>query len=271
MFWIYLILVLAFLTALYFLLIMPRPSSKPDMAPILCDYAHRGLFDNETLPENSLGAFRAAAARGIGIELDVQLSSDGEVMVFHDYHLNRICQEDIRLCELSATELKQRRLLGTDYTIPTLQEVLTAVNGRVPLLIEIKGEDLNEDICWKLAPILDAYGGDYCVESFNPMYLHWFKKHRPDVVRGQLVTNLIKEKKSGNRVLNFFLSYLMLNVLSRPDFIACNGKYQGGPALFFCRYLFKTPLFLWTVRHEKAFALNRSRGIYSIFEGFLPR
>ncbi len=265
------LLILILLAALYIGLIMPRAMAKPDPAPILCDYAHRGLFDNKALPENSMGAFRAAAAHGLGIELDVQLSSDGEVMVFHDYTLSRVCGEDVKLSELTASELSRKKLMGSEYTIPRFADVLREIGGRVPLLVELKGEDLDDSLCWKLAPMLDAYGGEYCVESFNPMYLRWFKRHRPDVVRGQLVTNLIKEKKPGNKFLNFLLSYLFLNILSRPDFIACNGKYQSGPALFICRHIFRAPLFLWTVRHEKVLELNRRRGIYSIFEGFLPR
>ncbi len=265
------ILVILLLLALAAWLIMPRVAAKPDAAPVLCDYAHRGLFDNKTLPENSLGAYRAAMEHGFGIELDVQLTADGEVVVFHDYTLTRMCGKNEKITDLTLAALRKERLLGTEYTVPTLREVLKLVNGRVPLLIELKGESTDDSLCWVLAPILDSYAGDYCIESFNPMLLRWFKRHRPDVVRGQLVTNLMKEKREGNRVLNFALSHLLLNLLSRPDFIACNGRFQRDFVVWLCHTVFGAPLFLWTVRHPEAMQINRRHGIFSIFEGFVPK
>jgi glycerophosphoryl diester phosphodiesterase len=189
------------LIALWLFLIAPRPRKKA-VAPFLRPYAHRGLWSKEA-PENSLAAFRLAAEQGFAIELDVQLSRDGEVMVFHDYTLTRMCGVDLRLSDLTAAELATHRLGGTDLQIPTLRAVLEAVDGRVPLLIELKGESGNTALCPALSTVLADYPGKWCVESFNPLLLRWWKRHRPDVVRGLLSTDLIKEKQSGSLICHF--------------------------------------------------------------------
>ena len=109
---------------------------------LICPYAHRGLH-GEGVPENSLAAFKKAVENGHGIELDLQLSADGEVMVFHDYTLKRMTGEAGLLSEKTAEELRSLRLAGTDEHIPTLREVLELVDGQVPLLVELKGENLS--------------------------------------------------------------------------------------------------------------------------------
>ena len=261
---------LLILSVLYIAMIMPRATDQPDMKAILTDYAHRGLFD-KTAPENSLAAFRRSVERGFGIELDVQLTADGQVVVFHDYTLERMCRADVRVSELTLKDLRSYRLLDTEYTIPTLKEVLTLVGGRVPLLIELKGESANDDLCLPVARLLDEYEGPFCVESFNPMLLRWFKVHRPEIARGQLVTNLLVEKKDGNRFLNFLLTGLFLNFLSRPDFIACDIKHMGGPSYFICAKLFRVKRFYWTVRDKEDFEAIRESEAWSIFERFLPQ
>lgn len=265
------ILVLLLLVALYVFLIMPRAMAKPDMAPLLCDYAHRGLFDNKTVPENSMGAFARAMNKGVGIELDLHLTKDGHVVVFHDNTLERMCGKKAPISALTLDELKKLRLLGTEYGIPLFEDVLALVDGRVPLLIELKGEDSSDALCWKVAPLLDAYGGEYCIESFNPLLLRWFVKHRPDVIRGQLVTNLFAEKREGSKLVNFLLTHMLLNFLSRPDFIACNGLYQKDLAFWVCRKVFRAPAFMWTVRKKALLEHNHHLGRFSIFEGFDPR
>ena len=265
-----LLLILLFIGSSYLWLILPRPSAGPDLAPLLCDYAHRGLFDNKEIPENSMAAFARAVEKKVGIELDLHLTKDGRVVVFHDATLERMCGKKAPISALSWEQLKKERLLGTEEGIPLFEDVLRLVKGRVPLLIELKGEDGNDELCWKLAPMLDAYMGEYCVESFNPLLLRWFAKHRPDVARGQLVTDLIKEGREGSKLLNFALSKLLLNCLSRPDFIACDGKYKKGLAFFLCRKLFHTPFLYFTVRKKQLLEYNHRHGDHSIFEGFEP-
>ena len=259
------------LAVLVLILISPRIIGRRDMTHLRADYAHRGLHGGE-IPENSLPAFARATEAGYGIELDVQLSSDGVIMVFHDDTLVRMTGEAGKLCEYSRAQLQQLRLGESEQTIPTLDEVLQTVSGRVPLLIELKGENAGgaAALCEKLAARMDAYEGSFCVESFNPVILSWFRKHRPDIVRGQLVTNTLKERPKGNKVLNFLLAHLMLNVLSRPDFVAYNEKYAREWALWLNVHLFRAMPFVWTVRDSALWQQAHEKNICTIFEGFLP-
>ena len=185
------------LTALLLLLLFAikparrRDTTKPFAAQ---KYAHRGLWD-ETSPENSLAAFEKAVSAGVGIELDVQLSSDGEVMVFHDENLFRMTGCDASLYDKDKDFLTSLRLLDTDARIPMLSEVLALVRGRVPILVEIKSDHDYRAVCEKTAVLLDEYEGAYLVESFHPLAVAWFRKNRPSVVRGQLSARLFKDKK----------------------------------------------------------------------------
>lgn len=264
-------LVIVIIVMGYAWLIMPRTTMRPDMNNILTDYAHRGLFSNdEGVPENSLAAFKYAVLGKFGIELDVQLTADGEVVVFHDYNLKRMCGEDVKLSSLTLAELRKYKLLDTKYGIPTLKEVLALVDGRVPLLVELKGESGDTSVCSATADILDGYGGAYSVESFNPLLLRWFKKNRQDVARGQLMTNLVKSKFAGNILRNLALSALLTNFLSRPDFIAVDRKCLKDLSVKICSGIFGTTIFVWTVVKKEHFDINRENGDFSIFEGFNP-
>ena len=249
-------------------LIAPRARRK-EMHPYLRSYAHRGLWD-DGVPENSLPAFARAAEAGFAIELDVQLSKDGVVMVFHDYTLTRMCGEDVKLSALTAAELGTKRLKGCDAYIPTLAEVLAVVDGRVPLLIELKGESSDAALCAPVAALLDAYQGPFVIESFNPILLRWFKKNRPLVLRGLLSTNLIREKKDGSPVLNFMLSALLLTFLCRPAFHAWDGHYPHRLALRAGLKLFGASSFVFTVQNKRDYEAFLSAGHSPIFDSFIP-
>ena len=270
MWWLWFLLPVG-IVLLFLFLISPRWIGRADLSRLRVDYAHRGLH-GEDIPENSLPAFARAVERGYGIELDVQLSADGVIMVFHDDTLLRMTGAKGRVREYTCAELQQLRLGDSEETVPTFDQVLETVSGRIPLLIELKGESAGGDValCEKLAKRLESYGGAFCVESFNPMILAWFKKNRPYIARGQLVTNTLRERPNGNKVLNFLLTHLMLNVLSRPDFVAFCEKYDRELSLRLNRALFGAPSFVWTVRDEKTQSTFREAGSYSIFEGFLP-
>jgi glycerophosphoryl diester phosphodiesterase len=247
----------------YLAAIAPRIKDRPEIAPFYGKvFAHRGMHGGKVM-ENTIEAFEKAVENGYGIELDVQLSADGQAVVFHDYTLFRLFGETKSVCELTAEELAQ-------YGIPTLEEALKVIDGKVPLIVELKGESGDVSVAPITAEVLDEYSGDYCVESFNPMLLRWFAKHRPDMARGQLVTDLIKEGREGSKLLNFALTHMLLNFLSRPDFIACDGKYQKDLAFFICRKIFRAPFFLWTVRKKALLEYNHRRGDHSIFENFEP-
>ena len=126
--------------AILYLFVFIRPSAKkPKNERLLCDYAHRGLHKGNkpgTPPENSLAAFELACKAGYGIELDVQLSSDGIVMVFHDDTIVRMTGKEGKVSDYTAEELGSIKLADSDETIPTFRQVLDLVDGRVPLLVE---------------------------------------------------------------------------------------------------------------------------------------
>ena len=257
-------LVLLLLAAIYLLvLVRPRRARAMD-AVLLCDYAHRGLYGNG-IAENSLAAFSLAALRGFGIELDVQLSRDGVVMVFHDDTLQRMTGELGRLRDFSAEELGALSLDGTDQTIPTLAQVLSVVDGRVPLLIEMKGESFDTSLCDKLLQELQGYQGAYCIESFNPLLLRRMRALLPGATYGLLYTNVCREKKKRS-VLNMLLTAMALNVVARPDFIAYNQKDRSALPVWLTTKLYRAPCFVWTVTPRDALYSDHDEGEHLIFE-----
>ena len=246
------ILIFLLTAAIYVALVLPRLINRADMTGLVDEYAHRGLHD-EAIPENSLAAFKRAVDHRLGIELDIQLSKDGEVMVFHDYTLLRMTGVDKKLCELTATELGQIKLADSDQYIPTFKQVLELVNGRVPLLVELKGEDLNSSLCQKAG------------ESFNPLLIKNIKKSLPDTVCGQLYINLCRDKKKYT-ILNILLTLMIFNFLAKPDFIAyCKEDRKFFPVLLAVK-LHKAPNFVWTIRGKEEFDEAHSLGEHPIFE-----
>lgn len=176
-------------------------------------FAHRGLH-GRGIVENSPSAFRAATEAGHGIELDVQVSADGEAIVFHDYDLKRLAGADRRLVDLPAADISTHRLTGTNEAIPTLEEVLALIGGRAPLLIEVKspGRDVTP-LCEAVKRALASYIGPVAVMSFNPAIGHWFARHAPDVLRGLVATE--EGRPSRGRLKRWF-SLLW----SKADFLA---------------------------------------------------
>lgn len=202
-------------------LLAPGRASKRQKAPFWgVNFAHRGLHSRDRLvPENSLAAFRRAAEMGYGIELDVQLSRDGKVVVFHDDTLDRVCGVPGRVDERSFEELLQLRLYGTEHTIPLFSEVLAVIKGRSPLIVELKSGRRNKELCEKTYALLGNYRGDVCIESFNPFIVAWFRFHAPELLRGQLSMPM-KHYDGLPKAEGFLLSRTLMNFLSRPQFIA---------------------------------------------------
>ena len=263
--WLWVLLsVLLLALAGWVFLIAPGRKTK-NIADFIRPYAHRGLWGGE-IPENSLAAFALAAEKGYAIELDVQLSADGEVMVFHDYTLDRMCGVQGKLSERTAAELSTLALSGTDETIPTLRQVLEVVAGRVPLLVELKGESTQNGVCAPVAALLDDYHGAYCVESFNPILLGWWKKNRPQVVRGLLVTDLLRSKREGSRVQNIALTLRLLNFLCRPQFLAWDLKWKHRLADAVLLKLFGVASFCFTAQDHDIYTRVLSEGTAPIFD-----
>ena len=152
-------------------------------------FAHRGLFDNQTRCENSLSAFEAAAQAGYGIELDLQMTADGKIVVFHDDDLQRMCSSPLVIEQATYAQLQEYNLGETFEKVPLFSQVLAQVNGRVPLIVEIKSTERIERTCLKVYDLLRNYPGDYCIESMNPLIMGWFAKNEPQIMRGQLATH----------------------------------------------------------------------------------
>lgn len=264
--------VVAFLALCFIVfLLLIKPSSKK--RGIMERYkgvkfAHRGLHDSEK-PENSLAAFAAAVECGYGIELDVRLSKDGELVVFHDDTLDRVSDATGRVDAMTAEELSRVRLKGTDEYVPTFREVLEIVDGRIPLLVEIKEDIGKYGVTKKTAQMLKEYHGEYIVESFNPFALEYFGTLMPEVARGFLCTNYLKNPKM--RTLKYFIvQNMMLNFRCKPDFIAYDHKAWRDAGLSMVRTLFpKTPLVCWTLKTPEEEAAAKEHGFTSfIFENY---
>ncbi len=225
--------------------------------------AHRGLHTSE-LPENSLGAFENAIKNNVPFECDVQLLDDGTVVVFHDDKLGRMCGVDGYLKRVKKADLKKLKLNKTDYSIPTLSEVLKLVNGQVPILIELKNGDLKTGVLEeKVYELLKKYKGDYAIQSFNPFCVKWFKDYAPEVIRGQLSSFFKGEKLNG--IKKSVLKRMKFNRISCPHFISYN--INDLPNRFVKKYS-DLPLLAWTIKTEEDFYKARSLGANAIFEGF---
>ncbi len=232
-------------------------------------FAHRGLHDlRRGVVENTLPAFEAARDAGFGMELDVQFSKDRQIIVFHDDDLLRLADDPRKVWEVPLEELRSIPLAGVDSArIPTFRQVLEAVGGRVPLLIEIKNGPYNGALCRAVMDMLADYSGEYLVESFNPLIVLWFRIHAPHVVRGQLVDAMAGYRPQVNATAAFFMAGMLGNFLSRPDFVAYNVNAPGFFSPHLQRFLFRTPMAAWTVDTPEIAALVEKRREISIFEG----
>lgn len=269
----YLLLILCATCVLYLFSIKPRICGRPDYTPFFNHmYAHRGLHGARTneeplLPENSYSAIKRAADLGYGIEFDVHLTKDNVPVVFHDDTLNRICGVKGCLKDYTFEELRHFRLLGTDEKIPSFEEILKAVGGRVPLIIEYKVEKNANKLCSICDRILSNYKGAYCIESFHPLAVRWYKVHRPNIVRGQLSEDFTRKKL---RLSYFLLSHLIGNCYAAPDFVAYNCKHRHELSRTICRKLYHSLSVAWTVRsQEELERVSKSFDLF-IFEGFVP-
>ena len=240
------LIILIVLILLYVFLLIPRLPRRDMSALTKVDYAHRGLW-NAQRPENSLSAFRSAVDAGCGVDRRIAQSTLAEV----------------RACHLS----------GTDEVVPTFDEVLEAVGGRVPLIVELKVEQNVDSLCSAVRERMQRYNGLWCMESFDPRAVQWFRKNAPEIIRGQLAFGLGGEAahKGVKPLTAFFISTLMQHVLSRPDFLAYEAISEHGLNLPMRLVRLMRPwMVAWTIRSQEA--LDHTRGKYdiAIFEGFVP-
>lgn len=259
------------LALLYLFLVSPRIFGKPDKSQFFgVHYAHRGLFDNDTdAPENSLNAIRKAVENGYGIEFDVQLSKDQIPVVFHDPTLKRMCGIEGNVWEYTLEELRRFKLKDSEETIPTLEEVLEVVGGQVPLIIEYKLDVVSTKVCELANEILTNYKGVYCIESFHPWAVKWYKEHRPDVLRGQLSEDYSTNPGKYKGVHFWIMKHLLTNFLTRPDFIAYNHEHSYVFSRKVCSAMGALPV-AWTIRSQEAYENAKPQYKLFIFDSCIP-
>lgn len=224
--------------------------------------AHRGLHDDK-ISENSLSAYSEAISNGYNIELDVRLTRDGVVIVYHDDDFQRLINMQDRVLDLDYKSIQKLRLPNGEI-IPTLKEVLDFVNCKTGLLIELKsnGDGVLEE---KTYALLSSYKGNYAVQSFHPFSMKWFKTHAERVPRGLLATY---SKLPVPRYQNFLLRHLILKPLCKPDFLSYDENHIERKRI---RRL-KIPKLAWTVTDKSRAEelLNNSLADNIIFENFKP-
>ena len=234
-----------------------------------CFMAHRGLHDETAgIPENSLPAFERAARAGYGVELDVHLSADKVLMVFHDDDLKRLCGCTGSIEETNAAELQRLSLSGSEYTIPTLAQCLRVLKG-APLIVEIKPSSRMEEAALAAVAALADYPGPWCMESFHPRVLRILQRYAPHVVRGQLA---LSRRRPGRWWMDTVQKYLLHLPYSRPDFVAYEFSGKESPlALWAVKHLWRLPLAGWTIRTpEQSENARRAGATMQIFEGWRP-
>ncbi len=259
--------VLLLLFIIYLILIAPgRKNGIKKYARV--KFAHRGLH-GEGRAENSMSAFKAAVDAGYGIELDVRLSKDGVLMVFHDDTLDRVVGIEGRVDRYTAEELGQMRLSGTEDGIPRFSDVLDAVGGRVPLLVEIKEDPGNSAVSAATADMLASYDGPYVIESFNPLSLATVAKKAPRVARG-ILSHRYYAYEPYRKPLYFLLQCLLFNRICRPAFVAYDHRHAKSLSLRLARMM-GAVTFAWTVRSSEEERRAYKNGFDSIiFENYRP-
>ncbi len=265
-----LIILLIALAVLAIYLFMTCAQRMPDDGKWLKDYkyAHRGLHD-PSRPENTLAAFTAAMEKGYGIELDIHLSSDGELIVFHDNTLDRITGMTGKVEDYSAAQLTQMAVCGTGHTIPTLKEVLAAVGGRVPLLIETKNEGGAGPLEVRLSALMKDYDGHFAVQSFSPFSIGWFAKNDPGVLRGQLSSRFHEGAEHIAPIKRFVIRHMLTNFLAKPQFVSYE---TDGISSSIIRRMRRCGLYslVWVVRSAKTQAATAKYVDTIIFEDYTP-
>lgn len=222
--------------------------------------AHRGYHDlNRSRWENTLSAFDAAIERDYAIECDVHLSADGVPVVFHDSVLNRLAGRDGFVHEMTAAELNQVKVGGTDDHIPTLAEMLARVRGRVPLVIELKGvEGKDTGLVAAVAQTLEGYRGEAAIMSFD----HWLVRRFADEAPG-IPAGLTAEKRTIPALEAHF------SMLAHPiSFVSFGVSDLPNPFVSFVREKLAMPVITWTVRNEEARAATFAHADQMTFEGF---
>ena len=224
--------------------------------------AHRGLHDLNTQRwENTLSAFDAAAKLGFSIECDVHLSADGVAVVFHDEDLKRLAGQDGKIHELTASEATKLKVGGTIDHVPTLAEALKLINGRVPVVIELKGTKGRDDgLVAAVARDLADYNGHAAIMSFDHHLIRLFTKDAPGIPGGLTAEGLTDEDMERH------FSMLAHDIA----FVSYNVNHLPNRFVDFVRNKLDMPVISWTVRSPEAKIVSDNHVDQITFEGFDP-
>ena len=265
------LIILISLVALYVVSTMCRHGHKGLQALRGHAYAHRGLH-GDGIPENSLTAFQKAMEGGYGVELDVHLMKDGALAVIHDAKLLRTTGATGLVEELTAEDLKNYKLEGTEETIPLFSDVLKLFDGKVPIILELKCQGNNyAALCQAACDMMDNYPGPYCMESFDPRCIYWLRKNRPDVIRGQLTENFFQSNSKLPAPVKFILRHNLVNFLTVPDFVSYKYAHRKHTITnSICRKVWDAQGVSWTIKTQEEFDTAVKEGWLPIFEDFTP-
>ena len=237
--------------------------------------APRGLHDRAAgRPANTLAAARAAVAGGFAIECDVQLSADGEAMVFHDAALGRLTGASAALADRSAAELGTLAVAGSAETIPTLPAFLAAVAGAVPVVIEVKSRyDGDLRLATRAAEVAAAYDGPVALKSFDPQVVAALRDLCPAAIPRGIVAETTQDDPVYAALtpsLRRSLSDLLHLAETRPDFLSWRVDDLPCAPTYLCRLLGQIPVMTWTVRNAEQRARAAAPADHRVFEGFVP-
>lgn len=226
--------------------------------------AHRGYYNNKKgIPENSVLAFKKAIDNNYLIELDVRLTKDKKLVVFHDGNLKRVCGVNKRVKDLTYRELLKYNLFDTTLKVPLFSDVIKLVNGRVPILIETKYHNRYGVLEKILINELSNYKGIYAIQSFYPMSLLWLKRNTKDIPIGLLSSNF---KNDLNRLKSIIGKTLILDLFFKTDFISYDVK--GLPNNYLSYKRDKKKIVIWTIKNKKDYDLARQYTDSLICENF---
>lgn len=231
--------------------------------------AHRGFHTNK-IPENSMASFREAMSYGYAIELDVHLSSDDIPVVFHDESLERMTGSKGKISQYTLKSIKGLKLKNTEEKVPTLEEVLNEVDGKVPLVIEVKCLHHSGLIEEKVMELMSDYDGDYVIQSFNPWTLKWIREKHPSTILGLLTTGDYSDTKL-NFVQKGLLKYMSFIPLIRPDYIGLDYRTFNLLQYFMIKKLTHGEIIFWTIDDEQLYEECLEFCDNVIFEGFHPK
>lgn len=212
--------------------------------------AHRGMHNiKKEIPENSIIAFKKAIESNYIIELDLHILKDKSIVVFHDDNLKRMTGIDKAIKETTYKEISNVKLQNTQNYIPLFKDVLELIDGKVPIIIELKYDVKSRELEKKTMELLTNYNGKYVIKSFNPVSVYWLKRNYPEVVRGQLSYNFSNSKM--NIIEKIILKNMLLNFITKPDFISYGIK--GLPNNHVKKFRKKKVVLGWTIRSKEDF------------------